>query len=146
MKLIKRQKYKTEVVEKSARALRKILSKREAEWERKKYAKSFHRKHQTPNAPLINFSNGILSFQLPRKNVPTINKNFGAWKNLFQSCRELWATAREDVTLNSLNSPMILNLLPLPWEGQPSSSLTSAQGGREEGRKRRASRQQRLGG
>jgi hypothetical protein len=45
-KLIKRPKYKTEVVGKSARKARKILVKREAEWEQKKYSEEF-----VPEAP-----------------------------------------------------------------------------------------------
>lgn len=40
-KLIRRPKYKTEVVGKSARVARKILSKRESEWEQKKYSEEF---------------------------------------------------------------------------------------------------------
>src|SRR5512139_18911 len=40
-KLIKRPKYKTEVVGRSARIARKKLTKREAEWEQKKYSEEF---------------------------------------------------------------------------------------------------------
>jgi integrase len=40
-KLVSRPKYKTEVIGKSARKAKKILAKREAEWEQKKYSEEF---------------------------------------------------------------------------------------------------------
>ncbi len=54
-KLIKRPKYKTEVVGKSARKARKKLARKEAEWEQKKYSEDF-----VPETPKPQYTFGEL--------------------------------------------------------------------------------------
>jgi integrase len=66
-KFLKRPKYKTEVIGRSARVARKVLSKRESEWEKKKYAEEFEEETAKPRYTFAELLNWYIELPTAKK-------------------------------------------------------------------------------